>query len=61
MLRKTVFTKDWPSTAYITMGSGLKGDPDVAGRVLLYHTVVRDPFATEGYDDESARYSGSDG
>jgi hypothetical protein len=40
MLRKTVFTHDWLGTAYITMGSGLKGDPDVGGRVLLYHTVV---------------------
>jgi hypothetical protein len=42
MLRKNVFTKDWPGTAYITIGSGLKGDTDVAGRMLLYHTVVRE-------------------
>jgi hypothetical protein len=41
LLRTTVFTNDWPGTAYITLGSGLKGNESVAGRMLLYHTVVR--------------------
>jgi hypothetical protein len=40
LLRETVFTKDGHGTAYISLGSGLKGDDNVAGRVLLYHTVV---------------------
>jgi hypothetical protein len=43
LLRTGTFVSDWPGTAYVTMGSGLKGDAAVAGRVLLYHTVVRAP------------------
>jgi hypothetical protein len=51
MLRETVFSKDWAGTAYITIGSGLKGNDKVAGRMLLYHTVVC-PSAFRDVEDD---------